>query len=152
FVTTGHFHDPNILDLAVANSASNDVSILWGHGDGSFGLPRNYPAGPNPWSIAVGDFRGNGIKDLAVANSSANTVSILLGNGDGTFGTARPFATGGVGGASSVAVGDFGRDGHLDLAVTNRGPSPGGHATPSTVSILRGNGDGSFGAPQNYPV
>jgi acetyl esterase/lipase len=151
YVTTGHFHDHGILDLAVADSGSNEVSILLGHRDGSFGLPHNFSVGLRPWSIAVGDFDEDGQADLAVANSGANAISILLGNGDGTFGAARNFDTGGVGGASSVAAADFG-DGHLDLAVTNRGPSPGGRATPSTVSVLRGIGDGSFGPARNYAV
>src|SRR6266851_9785152 len=45
---------------------------------------------------------------------------------------------------SSVVVGDFDRDGKPDLAVTNAGSN--------TVSVLLGNGDGTFQAARNFPV
>jgi hypothetical protein len=74
-------------------------------------------------------------------------VSILLGNGDGTFGAAQKFPVGSY--PQSVAVGDFNGDGKLDLAVANTGPRP---FTDSSVSVLLGNGDGSFQAAQKFPV
>jgi hypothetical protein len=43
-----------------------------------------------------------------------------------------------------VATGDFNHDGRIDLATANWGNS--------TVTILLGNGDGSFNATTNYPV
>jgi hypothetical protein len=46
--------------------------------------------------------------------------------------------------ADSVAVGDFNRDGKLDLAVASQGATG--------VSVLLGNGDGTFQAPVNYTV
>jgi hypothetical protein len=46
----------------------------------------------------------------------------------------------------SVAVGDFNGDGKLDLVVANRGLGEG------TVSVLLGNGDGTFQAAQTYDV
>jgi acetyl esterase/lipase len=150
FLTTGDFNGDGLTDLAVANKDSNNVSILLGNGSGGFGLAGNFAVGVKPVSIAVGDVNGDGNLDLAVANSGANTVSILLGHGDGSFGSATSFGTGGIGGASSVAVADFDGDGHLDLAVTNLGMPP--YAAPSTVSVLRGNGDGSFGLPRDFTV
>src|SRR5713226_1817210 len=47
-------------------------------------------------------------------------------------------------GPYSVAVGDFNGDGHLDLAVANAGSG--------TVSVLLGNGDGSFQTARNFPA
>jgi FG-GAP-like repeat/FG-GAP repeat len=83
--------------------------------------------------------------DEALAlNSGSGNVSILLGNGDGTFMTAvnfdlHPFAQ-----PQSVATGDFNGDGRPDLAVSDTGGS--------TVSVLLGNGDGTFQPAVNVPV
>ncbi len=43
-----------------------------------------------------------------------------------------------------MAVGDFNRDGHPDLAVTD--------TADNKVSVLPGNGDGTFGAKTDYPA
>ncbi|PYM39561.1 MAG: hypothetical protein DME17_00520, partial [Candidatus Rokuibacteriota bacterium] len=153
------FNGDGKLDLAVANAGSNTVSVLLGNGDGTFQSPvgRTYPVGGSPASVAVGDFDGDGIQDLAVANygcgggdyyctTSSTTVTVLFGNGDGTFGRPLTFNVGT--GPNSVAVGDFNRDGHLDLAVANYGSTPPGgfSGDGSTVSVLLGTVTGSFTA------
>jgi hypothetical protein len=61
------------------------------------------------------------------------------------FGPATPFHTGPA--PESVAVGDFG-NGHLDLAVANLVNVNGS----GSVSVLLGNGDGTFQAQRTYPV
>jgi len=147
FITTGHFHDATTVDLAVVDSGSNQVSILLGHGDGSFGLAHNFSVGRNPSSLAIGDFRGIGIQDLAVANRASNNVSILLGNGDGTFAPAPSIAVGGS--ATFVVAGDFTGTGRQDLAVATVDSSV---YLRGTVSILLGNGDGTFRAGQSLPT
>jgi hypothetical protein len=145
----GDFNGDRIQDLAVANAGSNDVSILLGNGDGTFRAALNFAVGTFPTSIAVGDFDNDAIQDLAVANSNSysNEVSVLLGNGDGTFRAALNFTVGRS--PSAVAVGDFDGDKIQDLAVTNYGDSdnPG-----TTVSVLLGNGDGTFRAALNFTV
>ena len=139
-VAVGDFNGDGKLDLAVANFASASVSILLGKGDGTFQTAINYGLGSgahHPTSAAVGDFNGDGKLDLAVANGGSNDVSVFLGNGDGTFQPALDYVTNSDLQSvvpSSVAVGDFNRDGHLDLAVAN----PGG------LSVLLGKGDGTF--------
>src|SRR4029077_1762672 len=92
-------------------------------------------------SVAVGDFNGDGKLDLVVVNNLSASVSVLLGKGDGTFQAAVNY---GVGlGIISVAVGDFNGDGKLDLVVG------GVVATNSNISVLLGNGDGTFQTPAN---
>jgi hypothetical protein len=120
------------------------VIVLLGNGDGTFQAAVNYGAGNEPKSVATGDFNGDGKADLAVANGFDNNVSILLGNGNGTFQAAVNYGAGTY--PYSVAVGDFNGDGKTDLAVTNAGNS----VTPGNVSLLIGNGDGTFQAPLDY--
>jgi hypothetical protein len=144
FVTTGHFHGGNVVDLAVTNSGDNTVSILLGHGNGSFDLPMNFAVGENPQSLAVADFNGDDIQDLAVANRDSNSVSVLLGNGDGTFAPAANVAVGGA--ATFVVAADFAGDGRQDLAVTTVDSSV---YQRGTLSILLGNGDGTFRSGQS---
>ncbi|MEG4280502.1 S8 family serine peptidase [Microcoleus sp. MON1_C1] len=108
---------PNKSDLAVANSGSNNVSILLGTGTGNFGDPTNFNAGTSPYSVTVGDFNSDNKSDLAVANSGSNNVSILLGNGTGSFDAAANFGAGTT--PNSVAAGDFNADGKTDLATAN---------------------------------
>ncbi len=71
-----------MLDLAVANSSSHDISVLLGNGDGTFQAARRFGGGtsPTPFSVAVGDFNGDGAFDLAVANRYLNEVSVLINN------------------------------------------------------------------------
>src|SRR5260370_38929327 len=59
-VATGDFNGDGLLDLAVGNEFSNNVSVLLGNGDGSFQVPRNFAAGVQPRSLAMGDFNADG--------------------------------------------------------------------------------------------
>jgi FG-GAP-like repeat/FG-GAP repeat len=122
-IASGDFNGDGKLDLVVANAGSSfgtTVSVLMGNGNGTFKAPVSYPAGDEPFSVAVGDFNMDGKLDLIVADSGLtldNTVNLLLGNGDGTFQTAVPYTVGT--GAVSVAVADLNSDGLLDVAVAN---------------------------------
>jgi hypothetical protein len=137
WVAVGDFNGDHKPDLAVTNQITNDVSILLGNGDGTFGSALNYPAGSAPHCVAVGDFNHDGNLDLVVANSSENDVSVLFGNGDGTFQAKVNYNTQST--AQFVAVADLNGDGNLDLVVAN-----------GTVSVLLGRSDGTFGPAVNY--
>jgi hypothetical protein len=148
------FDGDGIPDLAIMASQDNAVLILKGNGNGTFQQLGSYSVGTMPCvsptassncSMAVGDFNHDGAADLAVTSAGDNTVTILLGHtgpgavfGDGTFTQApgSPFLVGSF--PVAVRGGDFNNDGTLDLAVAN--------ANDNTVSILLGNGDGTFTA------
>ena len=146
FVAVGDFNGDGIADLAVTNFSSNNVSILLGDGTGGFAQAPGSPvaAGTRPYDVAVGDFNGDGIADLAVTNQATSNVTILLGNGAGGFAQApgSPVAAGSFPGPLTVQ--DFNGDGIADLAVVN--------ITSDNVSILLGNGDGTFAQASGSPV
>ncbi|HKF47519.1 MAG TPA: FG-GAP-like repeat-containing protein [Terracidiphilus sp.] len=117
---------------------SNGNSLL---GSGNLGTSVAGIGWPNPKSLANGganavqiaDFNGDGIPDLLVAT---NQVTIYLGHADGTYTKA---ATPSIQGPSDspVVIADFNGDGIPDLGVPMY--------SANYVSILLGNGDGTFG-------
>lgn len=109
-----------------------------------FGPHVEYGAGGQPYTVTTGDFNGDGKMDMATANGSSNTVSVLLGNGDGTFQTHVDYNTMTGSYAYSIATMDFNGDRKIDMAVTNLGSN--------TISIFRGNGDGTFQLLGSYSV
>jgi hypothetical protein len=147
----GDFNGDGRPDLAVVNFYSANVSILFGNAPpaaGTFQSPVNYAVSTNPNSIALGDFNGDGRPDLAVSNTNGNNaVSILLANGPvsgGTFAPAvhyTPFDN-----PYSIAIADLDFDGKLDLVVANK------VAGLDRISVLRGNGNGTFQPPVNHGV
>ncbi len=146
-LVAGDFNGDGRLDLAVANDGDNTVSVLMGNGDGTFKAQVNYAVGSNPRAIVAGDLTGDGHLDLAVANYVSGTVSVLLGDGDGTFAPQVTYAVGQR--PDAIVAGDFSGDGRLDLAVANW-TSPA--ALTSTVSVLLGDGDGTFAPQVTYAV
>jgi hypothetical protein len=134
-------------DLIVVGAPQ--VEILLGNGDGTFRAGASVTLnGVAPTGVVAGDFNQDGKVDLAVSGGSSAGgafVAILLGNGDGTFQSQLDYSTWG---SYSVITGDFNGDGHLDLAVGN-GYSGGGG---DEISILLGNGDGSFQSYIAVPV
>jgi FG-GAP-like repeat/Abnormal spindle-like microcephaly-assoc'd, ASPM-SPD-2-Hydin len=133
------------LDLIVGNTTSNEYSVLLGNGGGAFQPYKSYPTITNPQSIVLADFSGDGRLDLAVLSEGGRPgLAILLGNGDGTFQSFADYAMGcgNDGTDCTAAVADLNGDGKLDLAVPN-GPA-------NRVSILLGNGDGTFQDPLSF--
>jgi hypothetical protein len=150
-MAVGDFNGDGKLDLVGINSGVYPIfaitlSVLLGNGDGTFTPAPGSPIALDAYSVqvVVGDFNRDGRPDLAVLCTN-DTVHVLLGNGDGTFTPARgsPIALG-AGTHGALVVADFTGDGKLDLAVTDQ--------TQGTVSILLGNGDGTFTPAPGSPI
>ncbi|MGH9431520.1 MAG: FG-GAP-like repeat-containing protein, partial [Terriglobia bacterium] len=154
-VVAADFNGDGNPDLVVANSGDSSdpfamVSVLLGNGDGTFQAASNYGAGPAPVAVTAGDFNGDGWQDLAVANFGTSsltgeTVTILLGSANGNFQTYTDYAA--VLNPSYLVSADFNKDGKLDLAEVNSVPTG-----ENTVTVLLGNGDGTFGTRNNFPA
>jgi len=135
--------------------------------------PVTFPTGQSPAAIAIGDFNGDGRPDVAVINQAKGSLSILMGVTNSlnlleplqNLKAGNPILLCALGGpnpnqnaaastadtcppvgASPVAIttGEFNGDGRMDLAVLNKGDN--------SLSILLGNGDGTFTLFRKIPL
>jgi len=131
---------------------SGEVGVLLGNGNGTFRSAVTYDCGGRyPYSLTVADLNGDGKLDLVTADSWSATAGVLMGNGDGTFQAAVTYSSGEtpVAAISSVAVADVDGDGHPDLLLTIQSMGSNGN-NGGAVSVLLGNGDGTFQAAVEY--
>ena len=149
-VVVGDINKDGFLDLAVASDGSSNVSILQGNGDGTFKPFTTANTGASQvGSVAIGDFNGDGYPDLATTSAPDNSVYILLNKATATpsFQAPVPYVLNDGTPASGpyyLTIGDFDRDGKLDIISANNGNA--------TVGVLLGTGTGTFGAATYYPV
>ena len=169
-VLTGDFNGDGKLDLVEAVSCeapylpdcpTSDlgypgvIAVYLGDGDGKFGTPILTGTGlryDSIRAIAVGDFNNDGKLDVAAASDdeAPGSITILLGNGAGGFEQTSQFAMNGrVDEANTLAVGDFNRDGKLDLVagLDCYGTSCASHA----IAVYLGDGAGNLDTPTYYP-
>jgi len=152
-VAVADLNGDNIPDIAVASDGSSDAEVLIGNGDGTFQHAAHYPLDYGTEDLVISDLNGDGHPDLAVVvfcsphpkRCQVGEVSVLLNRGDGTFQSPLNFNVGS--GPIGIAAADVNHDGTQDLVVTN-----GSYAAPSTISVLRGKGDGTFAAAVDYQV
>jgi hypothetical protein len=138
-------------DLLIANvyaaggATYGTVGVLFGNGDGTFQAAQTYATDGPAEFVAVGDVNRDGKPDLLVANGN---VDVFFGNGDGTFQAAPNYtlALTADGGEVAVAAADVNGDGKPDVLAAYCGDS----SCTGEVSVLLGNGNGTFRLGQAY--
>ncbi len=147
-VSSGDVNGDGLIDLVVANSSADSVSVLFGRGDGTFESAVNYAVGGDqPKSVILADLNGDGLLDLMTANQgigtpATGTISILYNNSS-LIGTFLPaINVEGVPGAHEIAIADVDLDADLDIAVAGWGGS--------VIRVLLNNGIGVFSASNSF--
>lgn len=150
------FNGDGLNDIAMIDQGSNTLSIYDLSGSQGSNFLLTSPSattvvstGNCPTALVTGAFHGGSNLDVAVSNTCDNTVGIFLGNGDGTFAWTNypgPQMVTYPAGSSPgrLVAADLNGDGKLDLAVVNM--------DDGTVTVMLGNGDGTFGNFSTYPV
>jgi hypothetical protein len=79
-VAIGDFNNDNISDIAVANSGTSNIFLLYGYGNGTFGNETSYSLGYGylPYSIAVQDLNQDNWMDIAIACYGTDHVETLI--------------------------------------------------------------------------
>ncbi|MBI3478336.1 MAG: VCBS repeat-containing protein [Acidobacteria bacterium] len=135
-IATGDFNGDGFPDLAVGNNF-NTVAVFLGAGDGRFGDPKIYTLTFYVSGfIAAADFNKDGKLDLAIVggDTNGNGLALLLGKSDGTFKNPVYFKTEAAGSSIFPGVGDFNKDGNLDIYAGGNGNG----------EVLTGDGKGKF--------
>jgi len=152
FLSVSDFDGDGIVDIAVA--CGEELSVYLGDGDGTFdiggAIPVTLPDESNFNGLTQADFNDDGIIDLAVTNNATGNdndqIFILIGAGDGTFELQSDKPSTGAG-PFMVSAADFNGDGVVDLVVSNFYDGAG-----NTLTVLLGNGDGTFSEASGSPL
>ncbi|MGW4649837.1 FG-GAP-like repeat-containing protein [Kitasatospora sp. NPDC004289] len=153
-VAIGDLNGDGTPDLVTAIRAEG-LGVFLGTGGGAFGAVTKYPAPRTVSSVfltsaVIRDLNGDGHQDVVSQDSRGNVALVWLGDGSGVLGTGAKAQLNPVPGCDTtgdnpcvarfptdVAVGDFDGNGTPDLATSN--------ANTANVSVVLGNGDGTFG-------
>jgi regulation of enolase protein 1 (concanavalin A-like superfamily) len=165
--TTGDFDGDGRLDIAVshvvpATAPSASLTILLN--EGLLQFTRSSVAVPKSASDVVArDLNGDGALDLVVSGSTYPGASyahdgfvyVFTGGGNGSFALTATYPT--AIGPIAIVVADFTRDGRLDVATANRSfrvvdTGCSFYDGADSVSILPGNGNGTFGAATTFAL
>lgn len=123
-VVTGH----------VNNTSAQRLGVFLGDGTGNLTSVSSQVSPANGIrSLTVGDLNGDGLDDVFMIDNTQTGYS-LLSQGNGAFTLVPNFSITPINYFAKTQIGDFNRDGKLDLAVPNS----------NTMTLWLGNGNGTF--------
>jgi hypothetical protein len=128
------FDNDGKSDLCIGATSSDQVWVLMGKGDGTFGPTTGIGVGSAPHGVTPIDVDGDGDPDIVNVNEQSNNLSLLINDGAGGF-AAPVFFDSGVSGEWALAAADMNGDGIGDLVTGGTG---------GQIRTLLGNGNGTF--------
>ena len=140
-VASSDFDQDGVRDLVISGRWDEELTVLRGAGDGTFGPPLFVPTEGIPTSVATADFNGDGRGDIVATMPVLDRLVVFLTQANGTPGP--PHYLGAGDSPGGVLAADIDVDGKADIVATNY--------LSDTLSIWRGHGDGTFASPVSLP-
>jgi VCBS repeat-containing protein len=145
-VAVGDFNGDGKPDLVTSNTNTNNLTVLLGNGDGTFGN-GSYGAGTyvglngatGPQQVVTGLVDPGSNLDLVVADQNSGQISVLLGDGSGGFGTATNIGAG-IARPAKIKLADVNHDGFNDIVETNS-------SVTGSAAVMLNDGSGGFSTP-----
>jgi hypothetical protein len=125
---------PDVVLGRESTSYDPGVSVFLANADGTFQPGVSYGDSRFMDYAAIGDFTGDGVPDVLAIDTGSSSLDVFAGNGDGTFSTTPVNYPVPGGDPQNLIVGDFNRDGKLDVAIADYN---------GYVDIMINNGDGT---------
>ena len=151
YLAAADFNGDGKPDLAAATSTG--IAVHFGNGDGTFQSAQMVSTPSNVYGVAAGDLNNDGKPDLVASLANQGLVVVALNAGNGTFPHLASYATGYFGDIVELLIMDFDWDGNPDIVFAAGHPdalSP--QAYSPDITVLFGNGDGTFNGIPAYPT
>lgn len=142
-IAVGDFLGNGKRDIAVVNSAGDQLIVFLNDGQGNFsaGVGANLGGSSGDTALAAADFNGDGKADIAAVDPVDNAVDTLFSTGNqGLFATEGTIT---VPSPVGIVTGDLNGDGHPDLAILSSNGS---------VYVALNTGAGAFAAAVPYSL